>query len=206
LLGCGLVAGPLFTLAYLLEGARREGYSAWAHPVSSLALGKDGWLQVANFLTTGLLMVAFGAGLRGAGERSRWLPRLVVSIGAGLVGAGVFACDPVGGYPLGTPSRRGKPSVRGALHQLFSAFVFVGMPATFVVEARNATGLWSAYSKLTCVGFVGAFGASSLGFGQVPALARLGGWFQRLCLSIGFSWLTLYAARLLRLPPRLPQA
>jgi hypothetical protein len=202
LLGCGLAAGPLFTCAYLLEGGSRADYSAWRHPVSSLALGRQGWVQVANFLTTGALLLAFGVGWRCAGERSKWLPRLVGSIGAGLIGAGVFACDPVGGYPPGTPLRRQRPSLRGALHQAFSALVFLGMPAMFAIEARKDHSRWSAYSTLTCLGFVGTFAASSAGFGQVPGLARRGGAFQRVALTIGFTWLSLRAARLLQQLPK----
>nr|WP_262402546.1 DUF998 domain-containing protein [Actinomadura sp. CNU-125] len=63
LLGCGVLTGPLFTAAYLLEGAARADYSAARHPVSSLALGEHGWTQVANFLVAGLLTLAFAAGM-----------------------------------------------------------------------------------------------------------------------------------------------
>ncbi|MFD5667825.1 transposase family protein [Streptomyces anthocyanicus] len=37
LLACGMAAGPLFTVAYLLQGASRVGYRPFRHPVSSLA-------------------------------------------------------------------------------------------------------------------------------------------------------------------------
>jgi hypothetical protein len=154
-------------------------------------------MQVANFLVTGSLLVGSSVGVRRADERAKWLPRLVVLMGVGLVGAGVFACDPVGGYPHGTPWRPSRPSTRGALHQFFSAFVFLGMPAAFVIEARNGSASWSAYSKMSFVGFVATFAASSAGFAQAPGFVRLAGLFQRLALSIGFTWLTLHAARLL---------
>ncbi len=45
LLACGMAAGPLFTIAYLVEGAGRVGYRPLRHPVSSLALGRAGWAQ-----------------------------------------------------------------------------------------------------------------------------------------------------------------
>src|SRR5690349_3109539 len=113
LVRCGLLPGPLFTLVYLLEGATREGYSAWRHPVSSLALVKHGWMQVANFLAGGGLLLAFALGPRRADQRSTWLPRLIAAVGLGLIGAGICACDPVGGYPPGTPPRPARPSLRG---------------------------------------------------------------------------------------------
>jgi hypothetical protein len=49
LLRCGQAAGPVFVVAFLLEGARREDYLPLRHPVSSLALGPRGWVQTANF-------------------------------------------------------------------------------------------------------------------------------------------------------------
>ncbi len=200
LLAGGLAAGPLFTLVYLLEGATRAGYSAWRHPVSSLALGKHGWMQVANFFASGGLLVGFALGARRAEPESAWTPRLIGAAGVGLIGAGVCACEPIGGYPAGTPPRPGRPSPRGMLHQLFSSFLFLGLPALFVMEARRARGerVWAKYAAATCAAFVGTFVVSSLGFGQVPGFARVGGVFQRLSLSAGFLWLTLRAARMLR--------
>jgi hypothetical protein len=39
----------LFVFVFLIEGARWAGYSAFQHPVSSLALGELGWMSRANF-------------------------------------------------------------------------------------------------------------------------------------------------------------
>src|ERR1700761_2663654 len=63
LLHCGAAAGPLFVSVFLIEGARRPGYKPLRHPVSSLSLGPRGWVQVANFATTGMLYIAGAAGL-----------------------------------------------------------------------------------------------------------------------------------------------
>ena len=63
LLTCGAIAGPLFVVIFLVEGATRTGYNPLRHPVSSLALGNFGWMQTANFIVAGLLMVAFALGL-----------------------------------------------------------------------------------------------------------------------------------------------
>ena len=98
LLWCGVVAGPLFLLTALAEGATRAGYDPLRHPVSSLALGPPGWVQVANFSVAGALYLGYAVGLWRA-------PRTVVGtrigtilIGAaavGLLGAGAFVTDPV---------------------------------------------------------------------------------------------------------------
>src|SRR4051794_21435385 len=66
LLTCGAVAGPLFVVVFLAEGATRAGYDPLRHPVSSLALGDGGWMQTVNFLVAGSLSLAFAVGLRRA--------------------------------------------------------------------------------------------------------------------------------------------
>ena len=63
LLACGVIGGPLFVATFLVEGATRANYDPLRHPVSSLALGDSGWVQGANFIVTGLLTLAFAAGL-----------------------------------------------------------------------------------------------------------------------------------------------
>jgi hypothetical protein len=201
---CGVAAGPAFTLAYLIEGVTRggEGYSAWRHPVSSLSLGRYGWTQVANFLLSGGLLVAFGVGARRDDVGSTWLPRLIGTIGVGLIGAGAFRCDPLSGYPPGSPAVPAPASKPGVLHVLFSALVFLGMPVAFVLEARRGEPFWAPYSKASCLGFIAAFGVARAGFAQVPGFVGVGGLFQRISLSVGFAWLTLRAADLLR---RLPE-
>ena len=65
-LACGVIAGPLFVVAFLFEGATRANYDPLRHPVSSLALGDYGWVQSANFIFAGLLRLAFSVGLRRA--------------------------------------------------------------------------------------------------------------------------------------------
>src|SRR6478672_6436559 len=78
---CGAVGGPLFVVAFLVQGAVRPGYDPMRHPVSSLALGPSGWTQVANFVVTGLLMLVFAVGLRrglrDSGRHSTWGPPLI---------------------------------------------------------------------------------------------------------------------------------
>jgi hypothetical membrane protein len=100
LLACGVIGGPLFIVIFLVEGATRANYEPLRHPVSSLALGDYGWVQVANFIVVGLLTLAFAAGLRHTlrpGKGSTLGPLLVGIWAVGLLGAGVFVTDPVSG-------------------------------------------------------------------------------------------------------------
>jgi hypothetical protein len=124
LLACGVIAGPLFVVVFLVEGATRAHYDPLRHPVSSLAFSDAGWTQRTNFLVTGLLMLAFAIGLRRALRPlggSTWGPLLVGTCAVGLLGAGIFVADPMNGYPPGTPDKRLDYSTHGVLHDLFSA-------------------------------------------------------------------------------------
>ena len=206
LLACGAVGGPLFVVAFVIEGATRANYDPLRHPVSSLALGNFGWVQVANFIVTGLLMLAFAIGLRRAfrpPEGSTWGPLLVGVWAIGLLGAGIFVTDPVSGYPPGTPDAV-QYSWHGALHDLFSLPGFVALSAACFVFARRFAARgergWAIYSAVTGVVFAVAFVLASAGFGQAEGLVDLAGLFQRVAVTVGFGWLTLLAVHFLRGP------
>ena len=51
-------------LTWLAQGLVRDGYDFTRHPMSLLALGEGGWVQIASFCATGGLMLACAAGLR----------------------------------------------------------------------------------------------------------------------------------------------
>ena len=198
-----MISGPLFVATFLFEGAFRAGYDPLRHPVSSLALGPSGWTQSANFVVSGLLVLAFAFGLRSAlGKDSVWGPLLVGIWAVGLIGAGVFVTDPVSGYPPGTPDQLPGYSWSGALHDLFSLPAFVALAAACFVLARRFAARgergWAAYSAVSGVVFVVGFVLASMGFGQVEGLTDLAGLFQRGAVAVGFVWLSLLAAHLMR--------
>lgn len=215
LLGCGAVAGPLFTLGWLAAGATRAGYDLMRHPISSLAIGELGWTQIINFLVTGLLTLAFAAGLRQRLQpfvklaRGRtWGPLLVAGIALGLIGAGIFVTDPMNGYPPGTSALPAEYSISGRLHRLSSALVFLGFPGACFVFARVFDRWdirrWVNYSVITGIAFVVMFIITSAGFAQVEGLANVAGLSQRITLTIGWVWLTLLALYLLTALPDRP--
>ena len=203
---CGAISGPLFILAFLIEGATRADYDPIRHPVSSLALGAFGWTQIANFLITGSLMLAFAFGvrrtLRDRGRPSTWGPLLIGAYAVGLLGAGVFISDPVSGYPPDTPAHLDY-TWHGLLHDIpFSMLVFVALPAAcFVFTRRFATWGqpgWAIYSAASGVLFVIGFLLASMGFSQDERFVDVGGLLQRLTIAVGWAWLTLLAVHLLR--------
>jgi hypothetical protein len=199
LLRAGLVAGPLFTAAYLLEGALRgHGYSAVRHPASSLALGPYGWTQVVNFEVAGVLVLLFAVGLRRAlrpGPGAVALPLLIAVWGVGLLGAGAFPTDPVGGYPTAA----GPVTWHGQIHDLaFSLPGFAALAAAMVtavlVYARRGAGRLAVYSLLSAVAFVALFAFATIGFSGTEPWAATAGLWQRLCVSVGWLWLGCLAA------------
>ena len=213
LLVSGAIAGPVFTVAWMVAGATRANYDPLRHPISSLSLGELGWVQVANFQVTGLLALAFAVGLwrrPSSPGGSMWGPLLIGVIAIGLLGAGIFATDPMNGYPPGTPDLPLEYSVPGRLHRFFSAFVFLGMPtACFVFArsfARQGVRSWMTYSALTGIAFVIMFVLTSAAFAQVEGLVNYAGLFQRVTLTIGWAWLTLLAVYVPKAPLEIPNA
>jgi Protein of unknown function (DUF998) len=203
LLLSGFIAGPLFVVTFVLEGALRDGYDPVRHPVSSLSLGPTGWIQVANFLVAGALCIAFAVGLRrslkpGAGAAAG--PALIAVWGVGLLGAGVFVTDPVSGYPAGTPLEPDAASWHGVLHDLvFSLPGFACFAAAMLVFAyafaRRHAPVWAVYSGLSGLAFIVLFLLTSAGFSQDPNLAATAGLLQRLTVGVGWAWLTAVAVR-----------
>jgi hypothetical protein len=205
LLGGGVAAGPAFLTTALIAGAARRDYRPLRHPVSCLALGPGGRLQVTNFVVTGGLYLWFAAGLARssrAHRESKAVPILVGSAGVGLIGAGVFVTDPVSGYPPGTPGQGMEPTVVGWLHQVFSLPVLVGLPAAAAIEAahawRRGDRVWALYSAKSAAASLMLFLMASAGFGQQPRLVDRAGLFQRIAVGMTFGWLTALAVRRLR--------
>lgn len=211
LLWCGAIGAPLFVWVFMIEDLvptiRRAGYHPLRHAVSLLVLGPFGWIQVANFLVSGLLLFAFAVGLRQALRGypgGNWLPVVVGLIGIGLVGTGLFATDPFGGYPPGTPTMAVRPdwTIHGALHQVFSMLVFLGLPAACCVIGyrfgRAGRKGWACYSMGTAVVGVTLFVLFSRGFAQHSTLVSISGLLQRLALIAGLTWITALALHLIR--------
>ncbi len=200
LLTCGALAGPLFVVIFLIEGATRADYSPLRHPVSSLALGNLGWMQVINFVVTGLLLLAFAIGLWRTLRPAFWRSFWIGLIGISLIGAGLFVTDPINGYPPGTPLMMTEYSNAGRIHDLFGVLTFLGLPITCLVFCfgfiRARKYGWAAYSALSAIAMFVFFVLASMGFSQVPGYSDFAGVFQRLAIISGFGWIALLAIHL----------
>jgi hypothetical protein len=106
LLLAGALAGPVFFASAGTQMLTRDGFDLTRHPISQLATGSLGWIQITTFVLAGLGGLALAGGIRRTvteGTGRRVLPVLVGIFGVGLVAAGVFPMDPENGFPAGTP-------------------------------------------------------------------------------------------------------
>ena len=137
----GALAGPILLLTWWWQALTREGYDVTRHPMSLLALGPGGAVQVASFVVTGILVLVLAVGYQrvyDCGAGSTWLPRLVASCGLGLVGAGVFRTDPGAGFPAGAPPGVPDYTTVGIAHEVSFVLVMVSWSAAMVVLLRRA--------------------------------------------------------------------
>jgi hypothetical protein len=77
LLACGVVAGPVFLVVSLLQVLTREGFDITRHALSFPSIGDWGWIQITNFIVTGLLFVTCAMGMRRTlqdGRARTWAP------------------------------------------------------------------------------------------------------------------------------------
>jgi len=134
LLGCCIIAGPLFVVASLAQASTRTGFDLGRHPISLLSLGSLGWLP---------------------GRGSTWAPRLVAITGVGLIVAGVFTTDAGAGFPPGAPAGAPTMSWHGVLHEIGFGLSFVGAIAACGVFARRYAALgrrgWAVTAIATVV-------------------------------------------------------
>ena len=203
LLRAGAAAGPLYIVVGLAQVFLREGFDVRRHALSLLSNGEYGWVQVANFIVCGLLVLAGALGTRRQlkGQAGgTWLPILFATFGLGLVGAGLFRADPGQGFPPGTTPPLSMTR-DGMLHFVFGALGFYALIAAAFVLARRYARIgwprWMVLSLMTGIGFFLAFAA--IASGQVGAPVML-------TFYAAVAWIWLWHSRVMAtmvLQPRL---
>jgi hypothetical membrane protein len=206
LMYAGVVGPLLFVAVFLVEGATRPGYSAWRNYVSQLATGDLGWMQVANFLVCGALVLAFALGLRQAIRGTRGsigAPALLALFAVALLVAGVFTTDPGLGYPVGAPPVH---TTHGLIHGFAGLAAFTLLPAACFVMAWHFTSeprgrRWTLYSLAVglfiVVFFIGSTTASAMDASGTWSNAATG-FLQRIAIITGWTWISMVAWHLLR--------
>lgn len=209
-LWAGIIGSFFFVLVYTIAGFLAPGYSAMREVISFLELGPTGWIQILNFILTGLLFVLFAWGVR-LGMRpwraSGWLVVMTVMIalsGVGLIMAGLFPPDPPGTIQL---------SLRGNLHAISFTVAFLGLGIACLVASgiflRTAgwrlhgaysllSGLFPIFAALgNLYGIFVAANASSLAVSATSSQLANGGLINRILVIVGFAWYVILASRML---------
>ncbi|MFC3454113.1 DUF998 domain-containing protein [Amycolatopsis speibonae] len=195
LLACGAASGPLYFLISLTQAAVRDGFDPTKHPASMLSNGDAGWIQVTNFLVTGILMIAGAIGLSRTlepGRGSTWGPRLLGVFGASLLFAAVFKADPGNGFPVG--SGPATISTAGILHMAAGSVGFLSLIiATFVFASRFSRAGhrgWAVYSRATGIAFFASF--AGISSGNANAVVMLAFWAT---VMLAWGWVTAVVLR-----------
>jgi|SRR5579859_1427984 len=138
LLLCGAIAGPLFVLIVLIQDYTRPGFDPRQYLLSVLSLGDWGWVQITNFVLTGVLNLLYGVGLwrrLHPGRAGTWGPIFIGVYGLILITVGVCTTDPVNGYPPGSVAPTG-PSWHGFIHALGALFAFLTLSTALAILSR----------------------------------------------------------------------
>lgn len=197
LLRFGVLVGPFYLIIGILQGVVRDGFDFGRHALSHLANGPGGWIQTANFILSGLMVIAAAAGiarvLKPAGRMVSWF---LGAFGASMIVAAAFPADPVDGFPPGTPI--GNPTsitTTGLVHFAAGGLGFTFLAVSCFLAARamsrhNAPPLarLSLLSGLAVVvGFFGPFVGLPFGIAGI--------WFA---VVAGWTWLAVVSMRLSR--------
>lgn len=200
LLGWGVVAGPFYVIVGVTLALTRPGFDIGVHALSLLTLGEYGWMQRANLILSGLMVLAAAYGVLRTIRNGRGLAigTLVGIYGLGLVLSAIFPPDPVAGFPPG--SAGGSVSTNGILHLMFGAIGFVCLAVAAFAYSRWASvrgeagqsRLGLACAIVIVVGFIG---------GAVLAQSPIGIAMLWLAVLAGWLWLALASAHLYTVVP-----
>ena len=200
LLGYGVLVGPFYLVVALTQAFLRDGFDLGRHALSLLANGPGGWVQTANFVLSGLMVLAAAVGFkRVLGPKSRAVRWFLGAFGASMIVAAVFPADPVDGFPIGTPE--GFPasiSTTGLVHFAAGALGFIALAIScfFAASAmsRRKAPSFARLSFLSGLAVVlGFFGGLAF-----PGGGILGIW---LAVLVGWTWLAVMSLHLYRVAP-----
>jgi hypothetical protein len=194
LLGYGVVAGVFYLGVGLVLALTREGFDLTRHALSLLMLGDHGWMQRSNLVLTGLMTIAAALGVARAMRGSRLASRagaLLTLFGLSLVASGLFAPDPMAGFPPGASGD--ETTLSGILHLAFGAIGFLALAAAafavagWFVEREERS--WQRSSRISgtivALGFIGGAALATQPAGVLSLwLAVVTGWVWLATTSI----------------------
>jgi len=196
---CGAIAGLFFTLSWIIQEALRVDYNPLMHPISSLAYGPTGWMQVVTFFIAGVLILLFGYGVWKIWDKeiglSQWAPIFLIICAISFIGSALFTADFANGYPAGAPVVITNPTFSGIMHQSCVTLMFFSTPmGCFVLGnyfAYRKEVKWFLYSFLS--GFIFLIFAllTAVGFYDASGLEIYSGILQRITITTGFLWMSI---------------
>jgi hypothetical protein len=202
LLGYGVIAGPFYLAVGLIQAFVRDGFDLARHSLSVLANGPGGWVQTANFLVTGLMVIAAAVGIaRVPAVKARAACWFLGTFGASMIVAAAFRADPVDGFPPGTPE--GFPtsiSSTGMLHFVAGAVGFIALGVSCLLAAR---AMWRIDERSLARLSLASGIVVLLGFFVGPLLGSRGSPVLGIWIAVvmGWVWLAIVSARLYRISP-----
>ncbi len=198
LLACGVASGPLFYILAIIQIPIRTGFDIRRHAISMLSLGDLGWIQITNFILTGLLAIMCAVGIRRLLRSNRggtWGPVLIAVYGVGMILGGIFHPDPGLGFPSGAPlDMPTAMSSHAAVHTAAFFTAFLSLITCCFVFARRFASLgnrgWTIYCAATGV-------ASPLLIILGTSIPSWVGVIIALAGVLAFGWVSALAARLM---------
>jgi hypothetical protein len=189
----GIVGPPVFWGVLTALGMVRPGYDPFRYEFSLLAVGAHGWAQAANFVTFGLLVVAFKGGLEGAiaaGRRWGAIHVLALAFGAGFVALAAFPTDR-------SPYA---PSVHGTIHRAVAGALILLFPVACFVIARKARRLasWRAHAQFTVAAGVLTVLLLLAWGGAWGVLRPWLGLYERAVFAVPSVWMEVMAIQLMK--------
>jgi len=159
LITAGILAGPLYITLSIVQALIRDGFDMVRHPASLLSLGDFGWIQITNFVLSGLLFIACAIGIHKSGITGigrKWLSRLIALMGIGLIMGGVFLADPALGFPAGAPEGvSSSMSWHAAVHGFAPIIGFYAQLSVLIIMARrfyrNNEKILMIFTVLICI-------------------------------------------------------
>lgn len=197
LLLAGVIAAVVFVAILLVEGALRPGYDPIYHTGSELELGERGWIQRANFFVMGAGVIVFAVGVQRSLNTTSGAVLLAL-FGLGLIVAGMFAPDPVRGYPPGAPTGQAADLTwQAKIHDVSGPVMFLALLGACLVLARQLQGGWRMYTIVTATaGFVLTV-STAVAYQKDAATTGL---VQRLLIVVYWSWIVALGIHLVTTP------
>jgi hypothetical protein len=198
LLIAGAGTGSLFAAVATAQVLLRDGFDLRRHPLSQLATGGPGFVQIGNFIVAGIGVLCLAVAARriiSEGVGRRWLAPLIAVFGVGLIASGVFVMDPENGFPIGTPEGPAPSMSWHAIGHLVAVTVaYTGLAAACIVFTVRMARRRAVLAAVLNAGAAVVFLAPVL-----PAWASI-----QIAINglVAFTWTTAVAVWLLRAEPR----